>query len=76
MATKRVNGEGCICKRNATTWEARVTVSIDPETHKQKYKCFYGKSRKEVKAKLDAYLEKKQELSLCISTLPLSLPHC
>ena len=61
MATKRVNGEGCIRKRNATTWEARVTVSIDPETHKQKYKCFYAKSRKEVKAKMDAFLEKKQE---------------
>lgn len=61
MATKRVNGEGCIRKRNATTWEARITVSIDPETHKQKYKCFYAKSRKEVKAKMDAFLEKKQE---------------
>ena len=69
MATKRVNGEGCIRKRNATTWEARVTVSIDPETHKQKYKCFYGKSRKEVKAKLDAYLEKKQEEDQYVQTL-------
>ncbi len=69
MATKRVNGEGCIRKRNATTWEARVTVSIDPETHKQKYKCFYGKSRKEVKAKLDVYLEKKQEEDQYVQTL-------
>ncbi len=61
MATKRVNGEGCIRKRNATTWEARITVSRDPVTKKQKYKCFYGKSRKEVKAKMDAYLEQKEE---------------
>ena len=61
MATKRVNGEGCIRKRNATTWEARITVSRDPVTKKQKYKCFYGKSRREVKAKMDAYLEQKEE---------------
>lgn len=69
MATKRVNGEGCIRKRNATTWEARVTVSIDPETHKQKYKCFYAKSRKEVKAKMDAFLEQKQEEECYVQTL-------
>ena len=56
MATKRVNGEGCIRKRNATTWEARITISIDPVTHKQKYKCFYAKSRREVKAKLDLFI--------------------
>lgn len=61
MATKRVNGEGCIRKRNATTWEARITVSRDPVTKKQKYKCFYGKSRREVKAKMDAYLEQREE---------------
>ncbi|MCR5294759.1 MAG: site-specific integrase [Lachnospiraceae bacterium] len=61
MATKRVNGEGCIRKRNATTWEARITTSRDPVTKKQKYKCFYGKSRREVKAKMDAYLEQKEE---------------
>ncbi len=61
MATKRVNGEGCIRKRNSTTWEARITVSIDPVTRRQKYKCFYGKSRKEVKAKLEAFMEERAE---------------
>lgn len=61
MATKRVNGEGCIRKRNATTWEARITLSIDPITKKRKMKAFYGKSRKEVKAKMDAFLDQLEE---------------
>ena len=51
MATKRVNGEGCIRKKDATHWEARITISRDPVTKKQKIKAFYGKSRKEVKEK-------------------------
>ncbi len=61
MATKRVNGEGCIRKRDATTWEARITLSIDPITKKRKMKAFYGKSRKEVKAKMDAFTEQLAE---------------
>ena len=42
MATKRVNGEGCIRKKDATHWEARITLSRDPVTKKQKIKAFYG----------------------------------
>ena len=56
MATKRVNGEGCIRKKDATHWEARITLSRDPVTKKQKIKAFYGKSRKEVKEKINGTL--------------------
>ncbi len=61
MATKRENGEGCIRKKDATHWEARITVSRDPVTKKQKIKAFYGKSRKEVKDKMDAFLAEKEK---------------
>ena len=61
MATKRVNGEGCIRKKDATHWEARITVSRDPVTKKQKIKAFYGKSRKEVKDKMEAFLAEKEK---------------
>ena len=61
MATKRVNGEGCIRKKDATHWEARITLSRDPVTKKQKIKAFYGKSRKEVKAKMDAFMDELEE---------------
>ena len=61
MATKRVNGEGCIRKKDATHWEARITLSRDPVTKKQKIKAFYGKSRKEVKEKMEAFLDELEE---------------
>jgi len=61
MATKRVNGEGSIRKRKNNLWEARVTSHIDPQTGKQIMKSFYGKTRGEVKAKLEAFQEKKEE---------------
>ena len=70
MATKRVNGEGCIRKRDATTWEARITVSRDPVTKKQKIKTFYGKSRKEVKAKMDAFMDLLVEERSAKSNIP------
>ncbi len=61
MATKRVNGEGSIRKRKNGSWEATITVSFDPVTHKQSKKSFYGKTRKEAKDKMEAFLEKKEE---------------
>ena len=57
MANKRDNGEGCLRKRKNGTWEAIVTVSVDPVTHKQKFKSLYAKTRKEAKAKMEAFLE-------------------
>lgn len=56
MAKKRVNGEGTIRKRKNGTWECRVTVCVDPETGKQSQKSFYGRTQKEVKAKLEELL--------------------
>ena len=55
MANKRDNGEGCLRKRKNGTWEAIVTVSVDPVTHKQKFKSLYAKTRKEAKAKMEAF---------------------
>ncbi len=57
MANKRDNGEGCLRKRKNGSWEAIVTISVDPVTHKQKFKSFYAKSRKEAKAKMETFLE-------------------
>ncbi len=61
MATKRVNGEGSIRKRKPNLWEARITTHIDPKTGKQVMKSFYGKSRGEAKAKMEAFLGQKEE---------------
>jgi len=61
MATKRVNGEGSIRKRKNGSWEATVTVSFDPTTRKQTKKSFYGKTRKEAKDKMEAFIEQKNE---------------
>ena len=61
MATKRINGEGCIRKKDATHWEARITVSKDPVTKKPKIKAFYGKTRTEVKDKMEAFLAEKEQ---------------
>ena len=59
MATKRVNGEGNIRKRKDGRWEATITISYDPITHKQIRKSFYGKTRGEVRDKLLVYMAEK-----------------
>lgn len=61
MARKRVNGEGTIRKRKNGTWECRFTVSVDPKTGKQHQKSVYGKTQKEVKAKLEEILIAQEE---------------
>ena len=61
MSKKRVNGEGTIRKRKNGTWECRITVSLDPQTGKQLQKSLYGKTQKEVKAKLEEFLAAKEE---------------
>lgn len=50
----RGNGEGSIRQRKDGRWEARITIGRN-ENVSQKMKYFYGKSRKEVAAKLEAY---------------------
>jgi integrase len=49
----RGNGEGTIYKRKDNTWCAGLTVGHDSETGKQKRQYFYGKTREEVKQKLN-----------------------
>ena len=70
MASRRDNGEGCLRKRKNGTWEAIVTVSVDPVTHKQKFKSLYAKSRKEAKAKMEAFLEELAETQQTAAVLP------
>ena len=55
MARKRANGEGNIRKRSNGTWEARITVGVNPETGKTISKSIYGKTQKEVRENLKAY---------------------
>ena len=52
MAKKRANGEGSIRKRSNGTWEARITVGVNPETGKMISKSIYGKTQKDVREKL------------------------
>lgn len=61
MSNRRDNGEGCLRKRANGTWEAIVTLYVDPVTKKKKTKSLYAKSRKEVKAKLEAFLDELEE---------------
>ena len=53
MPTKRRgNGEGSIKQRADGRWEARYTLGFDPKTGKPVRKSIYGKTKKEVAAKL------------------------
>ena len=69
MARKRVNGEGNLRKRSNGTWEAIITLSVDPVTRKKKTKSLYAKSRKEAKAKMESFLESKAHSLLMLSVL-------
>ena len=60
MAKKRANGEGSIRKRSNGTWEARVTIGVNPETGKMITKSIYGKTQREVREKLDAWRKKNE----------------
>lgn len=46
------NNTGTIRKRSNNSYEARVTVGRDPKTGKQIQKSIYGKSKKEVRQKM------------------------
>ena len=61
MSNRRDNGEGCLRKRKNGSWEAIVTLSVDPATKKKKTKSLYAKSRKEAKAKIEAFLDELEE---------------
>ncbi len=71
--SKRLSGEGSIRKKKDGLWEATVTVSYDPVTHVQKRKSFYGKTRGEAKAKMEAFLEELEEKKMSL-VLPEMTP--
>lgn len=58
---KRANGEGTIYQATAGKhkglWVAQITIGTNPKTRKPKRKSFYGRTRGEVKDKLEAYQE-------------------
>ena len=54
MALKRANSEGNLRKRSNGTWEARITVGVDPATGKLISKSVYARTQKEVRAKVKA----------------------
>lgn len=56
---KRANGEGTISKRIDGTWEGKISLGYDGNG-KRKRKTVYGKTRQEVREKLD---EVKQQLA-------------
>jgi len=49
---KRGNGEGSIFQRKDGRWVGQILTGYKPDTGKPKYKLIYGKTRKEVAAKL------------------------
>lgn len=52
VKTRSGNNTGTIRKRSNNSYEARVTVGRDPKTGKQIQKSIYGKSKKEVRHKM------------------------
>ncbi len=56
---KRAHGEGTISKRQDGTYEGKISLGVDAEG-KRKRKTVYGKTQKEVRAKID---EVKQQLA-------------
>lgn len=54
MAKRRSNGDGTLRKRSDGRWEARAQIGFQADG-KPKFKCFYGKTQKEVKEKLKAF---------------------
>lgn len=58
---RRAHGEGHIYQRKDGRYEGKVTITIDSETGKQKFKSVYGKSRKEVAEKMAELLSQKRE---------------
>ena len=53
--TKRTNGEGSIRRRSDGRWEARIMDGYR-EDGKPQIRYYYGKTKKEVREKLDSYL--------------------
>lgn len=60
--TKRgANGGGTIRQRADGTWEARITLGVNPGTRKPLRKSIYGKTQKEVRQKMQKALVELDE---------------
>lgn len=59
MARRRANGEGTLRERPDGRWEITIMVGYR-DNGKRKYKSFYGKTQKEVRAKAKEYQLKKE----------------
>lgn len=55
MAKKRPNNSGTLRRRKNGTWELRLTIGIDEETGKPKYKSLYAHTQAEVIRKGEEY---------------------
>jgi len=53
MSGKNVNGSGSVRQRSNGMWEGRYSAGFDPATGKQVQKSVYGKTKKEVRQKLN-----------------------
>lgn len=51
--TRSIKGSGSIRMRRRGVWEARYTIGVDPGTKKQIQRSIYGKSRDEVRKRLN-----------------------
>ena len=60
---KRANGEGSMRKRSNGSWEARVTVGVNPVTGKLISKSVYGKTQKEGREKMANMIKAFFEMS-------------
>ncbi len=60
MAKKRANGEGTLRQRSNGLWELTMMDGFQSDG-RRKYKTFYAKTQKDVKAKAKAYVDAKAE---------------
>lgn len=60
MAKKRANGEGTLRQRSNGIWEMVIMDGFQPDG-RRKYKSFYAKTQREVKAKAKIYIAAKSE---------------
>ena len=51
---KRAHGEGTITQRRDGTWMGQISLGYD-DSGKRKRKTIYGRTQKEVRARLDEY---------------------
>jgi integrase len=61
-AARRMNGDGTIRQRSDGRWEGRVSVGTNPDTGKPIYKYTYGRTQREVRAKIRDIIDDAPEI--------------